>query len=128
MSTAYSIDLRQKIILALENNSLQRNVAKRFKVSLRTVQRYWKQYQQTHNITPKPFHNNADKIKIDSNKIIDFIEQNKNITLKEIAVKMGVTFVAIHYVIKQNGYSFKKKAGYIKKEMKKNVKNFKKKL
>ena len=97
MSTSYSLDLREKVIQTLENGSLQRNVAKRYKISLRTVQRYWRQYKETRNIQPKPFHKNKDKIKVDNDKIIDFIEQNKNSTLKEIAKKMNVNFVTIHY-------------------------------
>ncbi|MEQ9667473.1 helix-turn-helix domain-containing protein [Coleofasciculus sp. G2-EDA-02] len=50
---AYSIDLRQKVVEAVSNQEdSQREIAKRFKVSLSFVQRLLKRYRETGNIEP----------------------------------------------------------------------------
>ncbi|PSO78773.1 MAG: hypothetical protein BRC44_10280 [Cyanobacteria bacterium QS_4_48_99] len=49
----YSIDLRQKIIEAYQNQEgSQRQLAKRFKVSLSFIEKLFKQYRETGSVTP----------------------------------------------------------------------------
>lgn len=43
---AYSKDLRERIVEACEQAESHQSVAKRFKVSRRTVDRYWKSYKE----------------------------------------------------------------------------------
>ncbi|MCC5634302.1 transposase [Nostoc sp. CHAB 5844] len=51
---AYSTDLRQKVIDAYENQEgSQRNLAKRFSVSLTFIQKLLKQYRNSKTIEPK---------------------------------------------------------------------------
>ena len=115
---AYSQDLRERVINLINEGLTRIEISKLLKISIPTIDRYIRKYKNTGNVNVKPFHNNKDKIKVHSNKIIDFVKQNHNATLKEIAKEMNVTFVTIHYILKKNGYSFKKKVGYTKKEMK----------
>jgi putative transposase len=52
---AYSIDLRQKVIDAYNNQEGSlRQLAKRFSVSLSFVQRLLKRYHQSGTVEPKP--------------------------------------------------------------------------
>lgn len=47
------MDLRERIVRACEEGYSAAEVALRFKVSKRSAERYWKQYQQTGHIWPK---------------------------------------------------------------------------
>jgi transposase len=52
---AYSIDLRKKILDAWENKEgTQRELAKRFKVSLTFIRDFLRRYRETNEIAPKP--------------------------------------------------------------------------
>jgi len=60
---AYSVDLRHRIVDALENGATQEETAKRFCVSLATVKRYKRQWQEQANLTPKPIPGRVPHIK-----------------------------------------------------------------
>ena len=49
----YSCDLRERIIAAREDGHSAEEVARLFRVSRRTVERYWKKYQSTGAVEPK---------------------------------------------------------------------------
>ncbi len=52
---AYSVDLRQKILSAWQNKEgTQRDLAKRFKVSLSFIRDFLRRYRETHELTAKP--------------------------------------------------------------------------
>ncbi len=52
---AYSIDLRQKILSAWQNKEgTQRELAKRFKVSLSFIRDFLRRYRETGEITARP--------------------------------------------------------------------------
>mgnify|MGYP001563345488 CR=1 FL=1 len=64
------------------------------------------------------YHDNKDKIKIDSSILESIVEENPSLTLCEIALKItNVTDVAVLKRLRKLGYSFKKNSGYTKKEM-----------
>ncbi len=55
MAAAYSIDLRKKILSAWENKEgTQRELAKRFKVSLSFIRDFLRRYRETGKIAAKP--------------------------------------------------------------------------
>lgn len=49
----YSSDLRDRIIVARKEGHSAADVAKRFEVCKRSVERYWKQHEQQGNVWPK---------------------------------------------------------------------------
>jgi len=51
---AYSKDLRERVVIAVEEGKSRREVARLFHVSLSTVKRYIKQWREEGNIDPKP--------------------------------------------------------------------------
>lgn len=84
---AYSLDLRQKLIDVYENEKIsQRQLAKRFCVSLSFLVKLIKQYRSAGQIAPKPF-NGGVKLKLTPEKLIilaDLIENNNDATLDEL--------------------------------------------
>lgn len=51
---AYSIDLRERIVQAVEQGTTKSRVARIFSVSLATVKNYVRQVQQTGSLEPRP--------------------------------------------------------------------------
>ena len=50
----YSTDLRERIVAARERGLSAQEIARLFKISKRSVERYWKQYSSTGSLAPKP--------------------------------------------------------------------------
>ena len=55
MPSAYSVDLRVRILHACHNGMKHKEVAKRYSVSLSCVYHFCKQYRDTNNIAPKVY-------------------------------------------------------------------------
>jgi transposase len=51
---SYSLDLRQRIVAAVEAGESTKEVAERFEVSWSSVKRYYKQWRETGSLEPKP--------------------------------------------------------------------------
>lgn len=51
---AYSVDLRTRLVRAVEQGIPKPEVAQVFGVSLRTINRYLRQHRETGTLTPKP--------------------------------------------------------------------------
>jgi transposase len=95
---AYSLDLRQKIFdTYLESGISQRQLAKRFCVSLSFVEKLLKQYRETQSIAPKlrieqtPTKLNSEQLNI----LQEIVEAKNDATLKEIRLiiqeRTGIT-------------------------------------
>ncbi|MDH6068540.1 transposase, partial [Chrysosporum ovalisporum APH033B] len=95
---AYSLDFRQKILdTYLESGISQRQLAKRFCVSLSFVEKLLKQYKETQSIAPKlrikqtPTKLNSEQLNI----LQEIVEANNDATLGEIRLilqeRTGVT-------------------------------------
>jgi len=85
--TAYSLDLRQKILSAWENKeNTQRDLAKRFKVSLSFVRDLLRRYRETNEIAAKPQGGDRrSKIKGKNEELLKTIVKEQNdIYLREI--------------------------------------------
>jgi transposase len=60
---AYSVDLRQRIVSALQEEGATINaVAERFSVSASSVKRYKRQLQQTGSLSPRPLPGRVPKV------------------------------------------------------------------
>jgi len=84
---AYSLDLRQKILNAWQNKeNTQRDLAKRFKVSLSFVRDLLRRYRETNEIAAKPQGGDRrSKIKGKSEELVKTIVKEQNdIYLREI--------------------------------------------
>jgi transposase len=87
MPAAYSIDLRQRIINAYKaKEGSQREIAKRFQVSLSFVKRLISRYRETGQVKPKA-HGGGARAKIpvsDLGKIKQLVEQQPDALLREL--------------------------------------------
>ena len=84
---AYSLDLRQKILSAWENKeNTQRDLAKRFKVSLSFVRDFLRRYRETNEIAARPQGGDRrSKIKGENEELVKAIIKKQNdIYLREI--------------------------------------------
>ncbi len=87
MAAAYSIDLRKKILSAwLNQEGSQRELAKRFKVSLSFIRDFLRRYRETGEIKPKPQGGDRrSKISGNEQKLLENLVTEKNdIYLREI--------------------------------------------
>ncbi len=60
---AYSVDLRERIVQAVDEGMTKGRASRTFRVSLNTVKRYVKQYHQTGHLRPKPIPGRPPEIK-----------------------------------------------------------------
>lgn len=88
---AYSTDLRQKVIDAYKNQEgSQRNLAKRFSVSLSFIQKLVKQYRQSGTVEPKA-HGGGNKAKLSNEQIalvVTLVEEDNDAILVELCEKL----------------------------------------
>lgn len=87
---SYSLDLRQKIIEAYENKEgSQRQLARRFKVSLGFVQKLLHRYRQDSTIEPRPKTNGfPPKLAAHESEVREIVEQQADATLKELTERL----------------------------------------
>jgi transposase len=87
---AYSVDLRQRIVEAYEQNEgSQRELAQRFKVSLTFVQSLLKRFHAEETIEPKPHTGGfLPKLANHLNLIKQLVEQDNDATLEELCSQL----------------------------------------
>ena len=113
---AYSLDFRQKIVDTYHNTPIsQRQLAKKFNVSLSVVTRLLKKWKETGNLEPKPLPGRPRKLNPDNEAIlIKILEENNDWTLeeyqKELKARTGVAIstTTICRIFKNLGYPLKK--------------------
>jgi transposase len=89
---SYSIDLRQKILAVYREESIsQRQLAKRFQVSLSTVQRYLKQVREGSGLAAKA-HGGGPRPKLNAEQLAQLkvlIESDNDATLVELCEQLA---------------------------------------
>ena len=80
----YSVDLRQRIVQAVDEGMTKRRTARTFRVGLNTVKRYVNQYHQTGNLQPKPIPGRPPEIRPDQHPLlVAQLEANPDASLAE---------------------------------------------
>lgn len=117
MVSAYSVDLRQRIVDAYHaNEGSQRQLAGRFKVSLSFVRNLLRHYRQTGTVKPKTHGGGAiAKITGSNLPIVEqLIRQQPDAILSELCERfeqrcgIGVSISTMHRVVRQLGITTKK--------------------
>ena len=120
------MDLCTKIITALTNGSLQRNVAKKFEISERTLTKILEIIQGKSRFIPKkPVKTRPNKV--DWNQVLEFVKNNNDKTLREIGENFKVNPSSVFRILFLFNFTFKKSRFYTKKETKMNEENLLKK-
>jgi len=112
---AYQEDLRIRIIQAREEGASSAEVARRFAITVRTVERYWKRYRETAQISPKRHGGyRKSKLAVHEGQIRRWIEEKPDLTLAELQarclleLKVAISLHALWYRLESSGLSFKK--------------------
>jgi len=120
---AYSIDLRKKVLKYRETHSL-RTTHKVFGVSISTITDWEELQKENGNLEKRPL--NRTFKKIDPVKLAEFIFENPDAYLSEIAEFFGCSTTAVWYALENQAITLKKLKFVIVKQMKKNAKLSKK--
>lgn len=106
---SYSLDRWQKIIEAYENSEgSQRQLAKRFDVSLGFIQKLLHRYRQDGTIEPRPKANGfPPKLAAHESEVREIVEQQADATLKELTERLEqrlgfkVSYNRLHYYLQR---------------------------
>ena len=89
----YSKDLRKRIIQAREKGQSAQEVAKRFELSKRSVERYWKSYRTTGHCESKKIGGyRTSRLEPHQKKIQKWIEKQSDLTLRELQDRCEKSF------------------------------------
>ena len=109
---AYSMDIRRKVIAALERSESQASVARRFEINQRTVQRYRQRQQTTGDVNPmKTGPQRPMKLtEADEQLMRDTVAQRPGITAMQLIPMLSVSVVesTVCRALKRLGLSLKK--------------------
>ena len=87
MSKSLSIDLRERLVSAVEGGMTRRSAAKRFGVAASTAIKWADQWRRTGNVTPRPRGGDrrSERIEAHAEEILRLIAETPDITLEELA-------------------------------------------
>ena len=113
----YSADLRERIVASREQGHSAREIARLFRVSKRSVERYWKRYLNTGSIEPKQRGGyRRSCLQGHDQTLRAWIRQEKDLTLtqlrariaQDLGIELGTT--ALWHRLERLGLSYKKNA------------------
>jgi transposase len=112
----YSEDLRKRIIEARRAGKSSAEVARRFAVSSRTVERYWERYEQKGHCRTKQIGGyRRSRLNGHEKVVTAWIEAQPDLTLEELSARcqkelqVTLTVSALWHRLKALGLSYKKK-------------------
>jgi transposase len=121
---AYSVDLRERIVAAVKNGQSHRAVARRFNVAKATVTRLVHQFAQYQNLAPGKARGKPPRLtEAHWADIEAFLANNPNMTVPDLQTWMrdtlgvSLSVSAVHDNLKRHGYTFKKRAWSLAREM-----------
>jgi len=113
---AYGLDLRQRVVAAIECGMSTRAAARQFSVSVAAAGAWARRKRATGSVAPgKQGHPGGSKLDAYERFILDLIEAEKDITLVEMAERLvaehGVRVVpaTLWYFLDRHGITFKKR-------------------
>jgi transposase len=119
MATALSIDLRSRVVAAVDDGMSRRRAAARFGVSYSSAIRWVRQARETGDIAPKPQGGARRESIIDrhSDLVMNWIDAETDLTLPEIAARLEEATgycpppSVVHEFFKRHGVTRKKRRG-----------------
>jgi transposase len=115
MVRPYSLDLRERVVAAVEGGQTCRAVADLFNISVASVVKWSQRARQTGSAAAKPMGGRRPVLLAGQRAfILDRIEAVPNLTLRALAVELAergviVSYGAIWTFVHREGLSFKKK-------------------
>ena len=116
MTQPLSIDLRERVISAVDDGMSRRGAAERFGIAVSTAIKLVDQWRRTGDVRPRPQggDNRSQRIEAHAGEILALIEQAPDITLSEIAVHLEemhglkVSQSSVWRLLDRRGMTFKK--------------------
>lgn len=114
---AYALDLRERVLRARRQGHSAHEVAKQFSLSKRSVERYWRRYQDTGQATAlKMGGHRRSRLAAHDTTLRAWISQRPDLTLgelqqrcrEELQVRLGIT--ALWHRLERLDLSYKKNA------------------
>ena len=116
MTAPLSIDLRKRVVRAIEGGLSRRAAAAKFDVSIASAVRWHQRFKRQGDVRPAPIGGDRTSHHIEGHaaRIIGWIEDNNDITIKEIREKLageGHSFShgAVWRLLDRHDYTFKKR-------------------
>jgi len=117
MANAHSLDLRRRVVRAVEAGASCRQAAARFEIGVSSAIRWVAQLRETGDVAPKPRGGPRRPSRIDPHGalIMDWLETAPDLTLPEIAAKLEDTVgyrpppSVVHEFFKRHGVTRKKR-------------------
>ena len=112
---AYALDLRERVLRARRQGHSAYEVAKQLSLSKRSVERYWRRYQATGQVTAhKMGGHRTSRLAAHDTTLRTWISQRPDLTLgelqqrcrEELQVRLGIT--ALWHRLERLGLSYKK--------------------
>ena len=116
MSRPYSLDLRERVVLAVAEGSSRRSAARRFGVSVATAVRWTQRHRQTGSVKAsrmggrRPYALEAER-----DWLLARIAEKPDLTLRALAAELAergvkVSYFAVWHFFEHEGVTFKKKS------------------
>ena len=125
MTAAYSIDLREKAVSAVDRGEKKSHICRTLNISRNTLDQWLKRREEKGSIAPQEYRR-GPKPKIDDLEAFKtFAEANGHLTQKEMAEKWDkpVSPVLIRQALRKINFTRKKKLTATEREMSKNAKS-----
>jgi transposase len=122
MPTAYSEDLRKRVIGFLKGGGSQAEAVERFSVSRGSVVRWQRLARETGKVAPRPQGRKWGVSKVEAKALRDYVTAHPDQTLVQIGKHFSVSGVMIWKRLKQLKFTFKKRASSIRSGTKSNGK------
>lgn len=116
MTAPLSNDLRQRVVRAIDGGLSRRAAAAKFDVSIASAVRWYQRFKRQGDVRPDPIGGDRTSHHIEAHapKIIGWIEDNKDITIKEIRERLAeeghpFSHGAVWRLLDRHDYTFKKR-------------------
>jgi transposase len=87
MAKSLSIDLRERLVSAVDDGMTRRSAAKRFGVAASTAIKWVDQWRQTGNVAPRPRGGDrrSERIEVHAEEVLRLVAETPDLTLEELA-------------------------------------------
>ena len=115
MAIPYSEDFRNKVMKALEGGLSNAKTAKKFDISVSTVEQWRRKKRETGNVKVKVYVSRGSKPKITLEEFEEYLKKNTHKNQYEMDEDLNISQNVMHKKLKQLGYT-KKKDLYLRKQ------------
>ena len=87
MTKSLSIDLRERLVSAVDGGMTRRSAAKRFGVAASTAIKWVDQWRRTGNVAPRPRGGDrrSERIEVHAEEVLRLVAETPDLTLEELA-------------------------------------------